>query len=93
MVKVGAYFYLRVLPKICFYLRKIFKDFMEQINKIDIAKDIVERLIVQEIRNGYDSTNPFLTALVQMKEEILKNNEAVIDEVLENYKSALKGEN
>ncbi len=66
---------------------------MEQINKIDIAKDIVERLIVQETRNGYDSTNPFLTALVQMKEEILKNNEVVIDEVLESYSNALKGEN
>ena len=66
---------------------------MEQINKIDIAKDIVERLIVQETRNGYDATNPFLTALVQMKEEILKNNEVVIDEVLESYSNALKGEN
>ena len=66
---------------------------MEQINKIDIAKDIVERLIVQETRNGYDLTNPFLTALVQMKEEILKNNEVVIDEVLESYSNALKGEN
>ena len=66
---------------------------MEQINKIDIAKDIVERLIVQETRNGYDASNPFLTALVQMKEEILKNNAAVIDEVLTSYRSALKGEN
>ena len=66
---------------------------MEQINKIDIAKDIVERLIVQETRNGYDASNPFLTALVQMKEEILKNNEVVIDEVLDGYKNALKGEN
>ena len=66
---------------------------MEQINKIDIAKDIVERLIVQETRNGYDSTNPFLTTLVQMKEEILKNNEVVIDEVLTSYSDALKGEN
>ncbi len=65
---------------------------MEQINKIDIAKDIVERLIVQETRNGYDSNNPFLTALVQMKEEILKNNAEVIDEVLISYKDALKGD-
>jgi hypothetical protein len=65
---------------------------MEQINKIDIAKDIVERLIVQETRNGYDSNNPFLTRLIQMKEEIIKNNNAVIDEVLNGYSDALKGD-
>ena len=65
---------------------------MEQINKIDIAKDIVERLIVQEIQNGYNSNNPFLARLIQMKEEIIKNNNAVIDEVLKGYSDALKGE-
>ena len=65
---------------------------MEQINKIDIAKDIVERLIVQEIQNGYNSNNPFLARLIQMKEEIIKNNNAVIDEVLKGYSDALKGD-
>ena len=65
---------------------------MEQINKIDIAKNIVEQLIVQELKNGFDSTNLYLKELVIMKEEILKNNQEVIDSVLSGYKVAVKGE-
>ena len=65
---------------------------MEQINKIDTAKNIVEQLIVQELKNGFDSTNLYLKELVIMKEEILKNNQEVIDSVLSGYKAAVKGE-
>ena len=65
---------------------------MEQINKIDIAKNIVEQLIVQELKNDFDSTNLYLKELVIMKEEILKNNCDVIDLVLTGYKVAVKGE-
>ena len=65
---------------------------MERINEIEIAKDIVEQLIVQELKNGFDSTNLHLKEFVKMKEEILKNNREIINEVLVGYKSAIKGE-
>lgn len=64
---------------------------MEQINKIDIAKDIVERLIVQECKKSYDSDDAVLKMLIEMKDEVLKNNNEVIDEVLKNYSDSIRG--
>lgn len=67
---------------------------MEQTIKIDIAKDIVERLIAAEIKNGVDANNPVLQELIVMKDEIYRNNTAVIDQVIEQYKTAItSGEN
>lgn len=70
------------------------KDNMEQIVKIDIAKDIVEKLIAQECKDGVDENNEILLNLVEMKDEIYKNNTEIIDFVINNYKDAVNaGEN
>ncbi len=63
---------------------------MEPINKIDIAKDIVEKLIAMECKNGVEETNPVLQDLIVMKDEIYRNNDEVIDRVLSQYKEAMK---
>ena len=66
---------------------------MEPINKMDIAKDIVERMIAMECKNGVDENNPVLQELIVMKDEIYKNNTALIDSVIAQYKQAIVGEN
>ena len=67
---------------------------MEQIVKIDLAKDIVEKLIAQECKNGVDEQNEILLNLVNMKDEIYKNNTEIINFVINNYKNAVNaGEN
>lgn len=62
---------------------------MEQIVKIDIAKNIIDKLIAQECKNGVDKNNKMLSDFVQMKNEIYKNNTTVIDFVISEYKKAL----
>ncbi len=70
------------------------RGLMEQIVNIEIAKDIVERLIAQECQNGVDESNPVLQNLILMKEEIYKNNKEIIDMVISQYKHAVNaGEN
>lgn len=67
---------------------------MEQIVNIDIAKDIVERLIAQECKNGVDKNNEVLKELIHMKDEIYQNNTEIIDYVISQYKDAINaGEN
>lgn len=67
---------------------------MDQIVKIDIAREIIEKLIAQECKNGVDENNKVLRELVQMKEEVYKNNTEIIDYVISQYKNAIKaGEN
>ena len=69
------------------------RDVMEPINKMDIAKDIVQRMIAMECKNGVDENNPVLQELIVMKDEIYKNNTALIDSVIAQYKQAIVGEN
>lgn len=64
-----------------------FKDFMDNSIKRDIALDIIEELIQKEPLTD-DKT--VLHQLIVMRDEIYRNNTAVIDDVISSYKNAVK---
>lgn len=55
----------------------------------DIALDIVQDLIRQETQNGIDENNEMLQQLLVMREEIYKDNAAVIETVIKGFKNAV----
>ena len=66
---------------------------MDQLINIDVALEIVERLMAEEVNNKTSVNDPIYSDLIRMKNEILNNNTDMIDYVLSQYKQAVSQEN
>lgn len=73
------------------FINKVFKEIMDKDIERDIALDIIEEMIARE---PLSEDKTFLHELMVMRDEIFRNNTAVIEHVMKEYKKAVNpGEN